>query len=49
MIKKVGDEYEVLSESGKHLGSYKTKQAAQHRLQQIEMFQSMHRDEDGNR
>jgi hypothetical protein len=39
MIKKVGGGYKVLSEKGKNLGGpYKSKQAAQKRLKQVEYF-----------
>ena len=38
MIKKEGGKYVVKSKAGKSLGSYKTKAAAQKRLQQVEYF-----------
>jgi hypothetical protein len=39
MIKKVKNGYKVLSEKGKNLGGpYKTKEAAQKRLKQVEYF-----------
>jgi len=39
MIKKSGSTYKVGSESGKNLGSgYKTRAAAEKRLQQVEYF-----------
>jgi hypothetical protein len=39
MIKKVSGGYKVLSEKGKNLGGpYKTKQAAERRLRQVEYF-----------
>ena len=39
MIKKVSGGYRVLSEKGKNLGGpYKTKRAAEKRLQQVEFF-----------
>ena len=38
MIVKKGSKYIVKSESGKHLGSYKTKKEAEKRLRQIEYF-----------
>ena len=42
MIKKVGDEFHVVSEDGsKTLGKYKTKEEALKRLRQIEWFKHM--------
>lgn len=41
MIRKQGNAYHVLSESGKSLGSYGTEKEAKRRLQQIEMFRHM--------
>jgi hypothetical protein len=41
MIVKVGSQYEVRSEGGKRLGTYKTRAAAQKRLAQIEAFKHM--------
>lgn len=38
MIRKVKDGYRVVSKSGKNLGTYKSKTAAQRRLRQIEYF-----------
>jgi hypothetical protein len=39
MIKKVSGGYKVVSEKGKNLGGpYKTKQAAEKRLKQVEYF-----------
>lgn len=39
MIKKVKGGYKVLSEKGKNLGGpYKTKEAAEKRLRQVECF-----------
>jgi hypothetical protein len=41
MIKKVSGGYKVVSEKGKNLGGpYKTKQAAEKRLKQVEYFQT---------
>lgn len=37
-IRKVGDEYTILSKKGKRLGEYKSKEAAVKRLKQIEWF-----------
>lgn len=37
-IRKIGDEYTILSKKGKKLGSYKNKDAALKRLRQIEWF-----------
>jgi hypothetical protein len=41
MIKKVGGEYVVLSESGRRFGTYATKAEAEKRLRQIEMFKRL--------
>lgn len=38
MIRKSGSGYDVLSESGKRLGHYGSKEAAEKRLRQIEYF-----------
>lgn len=38
MVKKVGNKWVVMSESGKQMGTYSTKAEAQKRLQQIEYF-----------
>ncbi len=38
MIKKVKEGYRVLSESGRNMGTYPTKEEAKKRLQQIEYF-----------
>ena len=39
MIKRVSADYKVVSEKGKNLGGpYKTKQAAEKRLKQVEYF-----------
>jgi hypothetical protein len=41
MIKKQGDKFKVMSESGKNLGSdYNTKKEALRRLSQIEFFKN---------
>lgn len=43
MIKKVGSEWEVVSEkTGKSLGKYKTKAEAEKKLRQIEYFKHQH-------
>lgn len=41
MIKKFGKLYKVLSESGKNLGTVKTREAAEKRLRQVEYFKHM--------
>lgn len=38
MIKKIKGGYQVLSESGRNMGKYKTKTEAEKRLRQIEFF-----------
>ncbi len=38
MIKKVKEGYRVQAESGRNMGTYKTKDEAKKRLQQIEYF-----------
>lgn len=38
MIRKVKSGYKVVSKSGKNLGKYKTKKAAEKRLRQVEYF-----------
>jgi len=38
MIVKVGDKYQVRSEGGKPLGTYKTRAEAEKRLRQVEYF-----------
>lgn len=40
MIKKSGDEYHVMSKSGKCLGKYKTKGEAEKRLKQVEYYKN---------
>lgn len=41
MIRKVKDGWRVVAESGRNMGTYKTKEDAQKRLRQIEMFKHM--------
>ena len=41
MIKKIGSKYVVLAESGRRMGSYKTKKEAEKRLRQIEVFKHL--------
>ena len=43
MIRKVQGGYRVLSESGRNMGTYRTKAEAEKRLQQIEMFKHLKR------
>lgn len=38
MIKKIKVGYRVMAESGRNMGTYKTKEEAKKRLQQIEYF-----------
>jgi len=38
MVRKVGDGFEVLSEAGKHMGKYPTREEADKRLREIEYF-----------
>lgn len=38
MIRKVKEGYRVLSESGRHMGTYQTLEEAKKRLRQIEFF-----------
>ncbi len=38
MIRKVKEGYRVVSESGRNMGTYATKEEAQKRLKQIEFF-----------
>ena len=38
MIRKVKEGYRVVSESGRNMGTYPTKEKAKKRLQQIEYF-----------
>lgn len=37
-IRKTGSEYTILSKKGKKLGKYKSREAAEKRLRQIEWF-----------
>ncbi len=41
MIKKQGSKYIVMAESGRKMGTYKTKKEAKKRLQQIEFFKHL--------
>ena len=41
MIRKVKGGYRVLAESGRNMGTYRTKSAAEKRLRQVEMFKHM--------
>jgi hypothetical protein len=41
MIRKVRGGYRVLSESGRNMGTYKSKGEAEKRLRQIEMFKHL--------
>jgi len=41
MIKKKGSKYVVVAESGRIMGTYRTKQEAKKRLQQIEFFKHL--------
>ncbi|HEX9127142.1 MAG TPA: hypothetical protein VF948_12120 [Methylomirabilota bacterium] len=41
MIRKVQGGYRVLSESGRNMGTYRTKGEAEKRLRQIEMFKHL--------
>jgi hypothetical protein len=43
MIRKVQGGYRVLSESGRNMGTYRTKAEAEKRLRQIEMFKHLKR------
>ncbi len=38
MIRKVKDGYQVVAESGRNMGTYKTLEEAKKRLKQIEFF-----------
>lgn len=49
MIRKEGDRFVVRSESGKLLGSYKTRAEAERRLKQVEMHKHMNERLRGNR
>gem|GEM_PF-1020990 len=41
MIKKVKEGYRVVAESGRNMGTYPTREQAEKRLRQIEMFKHM--------
>jgi hypothetical protein len=41
MIQKVKGGYRVLAESGRSMGTYRTKAEAEKRLRQVEMFKHM--------
>ncbi|MBI2064518.1 MAG: hypothetical protein HYT62_00490 [Candidatus Yanofskybacteria bacterium] len=41
MIRKIGSKYVVVAESGRKMGTYKTKKEAKKRLQQIEFFKHL--------
>ena len=41
MIRKVKEGYRVVAESGRNMGTYPTKEQAEKRLRQIEMFKNM--------
>jgi len=41
MIRKQGSKYVVVAESGRKMGTYKTKAEAKKRLQQIEFFKHL--------
>lgn len=41
MIKKIGSKYVVVAESGRKMGTYKTKKEAKERLRQIEFFKHL--------
>jgi len=41
MIKKIKNEYQVVAESGRNMGTYRTLKEAKIRLRQIEMFKHM--------
>ena len=41
MIRKVPGGYRVVSESGRNMGTYRTKAEAEKRLRQIEMFKHL--------
>jgi len=47
-IIKVGNKWEVKAESGKSMGMYDTKEEAEKRLKQVEMFKHMKEFEDNN-
>jgi len=41
MIRKVKEGFRVVAESGRNMGTYPTKEEAEKRLRQIEMFKHM--------
>lgn len=41
MIRKVKEGFRVVAESGRNMGTYLTKEQAEKRLKQIEMFKHM--------
>ncbi len=41
MIRKIKGGYRVVSEKGRNMGTYKTKEEAQKRLRQIEYFKHL--------
>lgn len=41
MIKKIKEGYRVVAESGRNMGTYKSKEEAQKRLRQIEFFKHL--------
>jgi len=41
MIRKVKGGYRVLAESGRNMGTYRTKAAAEKRLRRVEMFKHL--------
>ena len=41
MIRKVKEGYRVVAESGRNMGTYPTREQAEKRLRQIEMFKHM--------
>lgn len=47
MIRKVGSQYKVMSESGKHMGTYSSRAGAAKRLKQIEYFKHHSREDGG--
>ena len=44
MIRKQGSKYVVVAESGRKMGTYKTKKEAKKRLQQIEFFKHLKKE-----
>lgn len=47
MIKKVKEGYKVVAESGRNMGTYPTREQAEKRLRQIEMFKHMKKGKKG--